>query len=226
MQRRSTNTKQTPDGKSQQKPANRHLTWQKKQTGSRPHRNCNTGVFLGTKTTIFFVRYILHMWTKKEKGKNKWRESIYLYFCTEETHEPRHYWCSVYTQTRCLESCDRLFELHADHTLLRRWPTDEEGLFFIYIYKRCLFTIHSTCLGSTENIWKSSITGVDFKLLSTVSEAFFNFFYHFILSNLLLDSRWLSVVNRLIFCVVIYVLYTNIVHKMSLQRDWRETLDC
>lgn len=38
-------------------------------------------------------------------------ERIYLYFCTEETHELRHYWCSVYTQTRCR----RLFlELGAD----------------------------------------------------------------------------------------------------------------
>lgn len=41
------------------------------------------------------------MWKTRKK---KWRERIYLYFCTEETHELRHYWCSVYTQTRCRAS--------------------------------------------------------------------------------------------------------------------------
>lgn len=101
------------------------------KTGNlQQHRYCNTGVFLGTKTTFFLFFCPLHprYVNKKKKSKKKWRESIYLYFCTEETHEPRHYWCSVYTQTRCRES--RLFELRADFILLRR---KKGGVFFFFL---------------------------------------------------------------------------------------------
>lgn len=89
-----------------------------------------------------------------------------------------------------------------------------------------MFFLHRTrhVLGAQKVYGKIYITGIKFKLFikSLISLIFFFFFgLNFILlalSNLLLGSQ-LSIVNRLIFCVVIYVLYTNIVHKMSLQRE-------
>lgn len=161
------------------------------------------------------------MWTKKKKI---WRKSIYLYFCTEETHG---------TKT-LLVLC-----LHANKMSGIVWPSfpapcrrhppemmteRRTGVFFFYI-KRCfvLFTPHSTRLGSTESIWKNLYNRHQIYAVYQVSDfpSFFFFGLNFILfalSNLLLGSQ-LSIVNRLIFCVVIYVLYTNIVHKMSLQRE-------
>lgn len=89
-----------------------------------------------------------------------------------------------------------------------------------------MFFSHCTrhVLGAQKVYGKIYITGIKFKLFikSLISLIFLFFFgLNFILlalSNLLLGSQ-LSIVNRLIFCVVIYVLYTNIVHKMSLQRE-------
>lgn len=89
-----------------------------------------------------------------------------------------------------------------------------------------MFFSHRTrhVLGAQKVYGKIYITGIKFKLFikSLISLIFFFIFgLNFILlalSNLLLGSQ-LSIVNRLIFCVVIYVLYTNIVHKMSLQRE-------
>lgn len=88
-----------------------------------------------------------------------------------------------------------------------------------------MFFSHRTrhVLGAQKVYGKIYITGIKFKLFikSLISLIFFFFGLNFILlalSNLLLGSQ-LSIVNRLIFCVVIYVLYTNIVHKMSLQRE-------
>lgn len=89
-----------------------------------------------------------------------------------------------------------------------------------------MFFSHCTrhVLGAQKVYGEIYITGINFKLFikSLISFFFLSFFwfkFHFVaLSNLLLGSQ-LSIVNRLIFCVVIYVLYTNIVHKMSLQRE-------
>lgn len=88
-----------------------------------------------------------------------------------------------------------------------------------------MFFSHCTrhVLGAQKVYGKIYITGIKFKLFikSLISLIFYFFCLNFILlalSNLLLGSQ-LSIVNRLIFCVVIYVLYTNIVHKMSLQRE-------
>lgn len=159
MQRRSTNTKQTPDGKSQHKPANVHLTG--RESGTNWHKLASPAqtlqhwrVFLETKTTIFFPG-LLHPTYVNEK-KKIWRKSIYLYFCTEETHG---------TKT-LLVLC-----LHANKMSGIVWPSfpapcrlhppemmteRRTGLFFFNI-KRCfvLFTPHSTRLGSTESIWKN-----------------------------------------------------------------------
>lgn len=161
MQRRSTNTKQTPDGKSQHKPANVHLTG--RESGTNWHKLAASPaqtlqhwrVFLETKTTIFFpwsaTSYIC------ERKNKKYGEKAYIYTFVQKRHtEPRHYWCSVYTQTRCRGSCDRLFQLHADFILLRWWLSGGQDYFFFNI-KRCfvLFTPHSTRLGSTESIWKN-----------------------------------------------------------------------
>lgn len=108
MQRRSSSTKQ----KSRRVPVRHQPAPSGSRQGGRgselspatppPRRRPRWGV-LGTTAAIFFlcVRYILDMWKTRKK---KWRERIYLYFCTEETHELRHYWCSVYTQTRCRAS--------------------------------------------------------------------------------------------------------------------------
>lgn len=126
MQRRSTNTKQTPDGKSQHKPANRDLKggWGRgKYTTKLATSSTDTATlvcFLGTKTTIFcplHPRYVNK--TKRKKKTNG--EKAYIYTFVQKRHmEPRHYWCSVYTQTRCRESHDRLFELCADFILPRQ----------------------------------------------------------------------------------------------------------
>lgn len=149
------------------------------KTGNLQHRHCNTGVFLGTKTTIFFVRYILDMWTKQNKRKqkttkkttkklkkrktNKWRESIYLYFCTEETHGTKT------LLVLCLHankmSGIMLTVFLSSVQISSSWDSDWEKrrTFFLYIKKVfCFFfslffffsTIHSTHLGSTESLWK------------------------------------------------------------------------
>lgn len=126
MQRRSTNTKQTPDGKSQHKPANVHLTG--RESGTNRHKLAASPaqtlqhwrVFLETKTTIFFPGLLHPTYVNEKKKKKKYGEKAYIYTFVQKRHtEPRHYWCSVYTQTRCRESCDRLFQLHADFILLR-----------------------------------------------------------------------------------------------------------
>lgn len=67
-----------------------------------PRRRPRWGV-LGTTAAISFCASATSSICEKQE-KKKWRERIYLYFCTEETHELRHYWCSVYTQTRCRAS--------------------------------------------------------------------------------------------------------------------------
>lgn len=39
---------------------------------------------------LLIIRYVLDMWKKKKNnGKKRERESIYLYFCTEERHGPK-----------------------------------------------------------------------------------------------------------------------------------------
>lgn len=87
----------------------------KKQT-TLQHRYGITGVFLGTQT--IFVCYILDMWTKKKKKGEK----AYIYTFVQKRHmEPRHYWCSVYTQTRCRRShLSASCRFHSTHTDRKR----------------------------------------------------------------------------------------------------------
>lgn len=143
-------------------------------------------VFRNWNNLFFFLlgplhpTYVNKKQEKEKKQKNKWRAYIYT-FVQKRHMEPRHYWCSVYTQTRCRESHDRLFELHADFILLRQWPRGEEEHFlyknkvFFFFFFFLLFTIHSTHLGSTESIWKSYITGINFKLFIQLSLNLFFF---------------------------------------------------
>lgn len=149
-----TNTKQTPDAQSQHKPAT--SGWDSgvvsggtktTQTGNLQHRNCNTGVFLKTQTTFFCLRHPRYV--NKEKKTEKNGEKAYIYTFVQKRHmDPRHYWCSVYTQTRCRDSRNRLFELfelHADFLRLRRRLKGEEDVFL----KRCLFCFFFTTLDTS-----------------------------------------------------------------------------
>lgn len=151
------------------------------------------------------------MWTK-EKEKRKNGEKAYIYTFVQKRHmEPRHYWCSVYTQTRCRESKWPPFwascRFHPPETKTERTG----GRFF---YKKVFFFLLSQhtrhVLGAQKVYGESYITGINFKLLT--SKLSLNLFFFILillaLSNLLLGSWWLSIVNRLkMFCVVIYVLY-------------------
>lgn len=104
-------------------------------TNKRPTSSgrCGSTGFLWTTTAIFLCP--LHPRYVKNK-KKKWRERIYLYFCTEETHELRHYWCSVYTQTRCRASFWSFMQIPSSRD--SDWK-QEGGLFLFCFFKKTLF---------------------------------------------------------------------------------------
>lgn len=101
---------------------------------------------------------------QKEKNGKKKERKAYIYTFVQKRHEPRHYWCSVYTQTRCRESSEHVFELHPPQT-----TTDGRGRSFLYInkniHKKASFH-NTTCSGSTEGLWKSYITSINFRLIN------------------------------------------------------------
>lgn len=140
------------------------------------------------------------MWTKRKKKKKR-RESIYLYFCTEET---------LGTKTLlvlCLHarSESRLYERHVGSSVsVRRTFLYKKGCFFFSLSS----PQHSTHPGSTESIWIKFYTRNQWSCLS--SFCWLCLIWYWVLTCQL----WIEC-----FCVVIYVLYTNIVHKMSLQRE-------
>lgn len=101
--------------------------------GKLQHRRCNTGAFLRNwNLFLFFVRYVLDMWTKREKKEEK----AYIYTFVQKRHsEPyhdttgalftRYVWSHVFTSiTRC-----------------PRWPS---GHFFIYKKKVFFAHLHNT----------------------------------------------------------------------------------
>lgn len=144
----------TPDSKSQQKPANQHLTWQKKKTGLQ-HRNCSTGVFLGIKTTIFFVRYILHMWTKRKKKKKMWekemeRKHIFILF-VQKRHMNQDTTGALFTRKQDVGNHVTVF-LSFRQTL----SSSDDGwqkrkIFFLYIYIHEKASFHSSLNMSREH---------------------------------------------------------------------------
>lgn len=145
------------------------------------------------------------MWTKREKKGEK----AYIYTFVQRRHsKPRHYWCSVYTLRR--ES--RLYERHAVSSVAI-------GRTFLYKKKGVFPLIFTTLYTSGEHrkYMDKVLYQESMKLFIIVS--FFPFCWLCLICYWVLTCQlWIEC-----FCVVIYVLYTNIVHKMSLQRE-RERL--
>lgn len=161
MQRRSTNTKQTPDGKSQHKPANVHLTG--RESGTNRHKLAASPaqtlhhwrVFLETKTTIFSpwsaTSYICE---RKKKKKNMEKKHIFILLYRRDT---RNQDTTGALFTRKQDVGNRVAVFSSSMQTSSSWGDDwaENRIFFNI--KRCfvLFTLHSTRLGSTESIWRN-----------------------------------------------------------------------
>lgn len=161
MQRRSTNTKQTPDGKSQHKPANVHLTG--RESGTNWHKLAASPaqtlqhwrVFLETKTTIFFPG-LLHPTYVNEKIKNMEKKHIFILLYRRDT---RNQDTTGALFTRKQDVGNRVTVFSSSMQTSSSWDDDwaEDRIIIFFNIKRCfvLFTPHSTRLGSTESIWKN-----------------------------------------------------------------------
>lgn len=153
MQRRSTNTKQSArpsniDSASQQAGVQRRDKKLRLQ-----HRHCDTGcVFTQQQPLLCFFCPLHPTYVNKNRRKRTNGEKAYIYTFVQKRHmEPRHYWCSVYTPTRCRDHVFSSF-------ILPKTPLKAEEkrcCVFLYIEKGVFVGfLFTTRRGSTESLWK------------------------------------------------------------------------